>query len=383
MDSRSYIKLTGNLTNVTGTTGSTGTTNITLAQPLKTCYINIGAWDMAHPNRGHSTAIPSSIAINKIRSFDATIFSNGGDIYPFAFADWSPSGRIHANVASCCLDLERDDGGFFTQSAFYGSSVNRGRVAITYSNIKPPSGTTGIAANVLATSMNVNANVITNAGNDTICEYGVVYSQATSTPTISNGKVCTTGEITIGAPYNKSISGLADATTTYFRAYAKNSEEVGYGVVCSQLMPAAPPATDVNVCLNICNAYGQYADGYIDVLETLATGQYVTVQVTTMQTAENNGDSAGFRIYSASTVGGYFYEIYPISPNPQINYYCSNAYGVGCINIYKNSCICWCNAVQSGGGYNPLCSQFVINAIGGSVGIIPHTQYPYMNCVPV
>ena len=388
MDSRSYIKLTGNLTNITGgTTGGTCVINYAMAQPLKTSFVNLGPWDMDSPRRTCEVAIPSGIAFCKIRGIDAVIYSNGGDLYPFIFPSGGQmacdGGQMYASRTNNNICLVRNDNGFFTQSGFYGYIASRGRVAICYSNIKPPSGTTGVAANVFATSMNVNANLITDTGNDTLTEYGVVYSQATSNPTISACKVCTSGSIALNTPYSKSISGLADATTTYFRAYAKNCEEVGYGVVCSQLMPAAPPATDVTVCLNVVNSYGQNADGFIDVLDPLATGQYVTVQINTMQTAENNGDSAGFRVYSASTVGGYFYEIYPITPTPQINYYCSNANGSGYINIYKNSCICWCNAVQSGGGYNPLCSQVMIHAVGGSVGIIPHTSYPYINCVPV
>lgn len=390
MDSRSYIKLTGNLTNITGTTGTTGSTVINmLQQSMKTKTVNIGYWNMdasSQNNRVVSTGVPYS----KIRDFDAVIVSDENEQFKIHMA--SSNWEVAGYAKLCCtptnnavVEVVRNDAASsrFRSTAFNCDYKNRGWVVVTYSNIQPPSGTTGVAANVLPTTMNVNANVITNNGNDTLTEYGVVYSQSTSTPTISACKVCTTGAIAVGTPYNKTITGLADATTTYFRAYARNCEEVGYGSVCSQLMPAAPPATDVTVYLDIVNSYGQDANGFIHVNETLSTGQYVTVQLSTMQTAENNGDSAAFRVYSASTVGGYFTEIYPISPNPIINYYCASAYGNGSINIYKNSCICWCNAVQSGGGYNPLCSQFVISAIGGSVGIIPHTDYPYMNCVPV
>jgi hypothetical protein len=391
MDSRSYIKLTGNLTNITGSTGTTGGTVINmLQQPLKTCIVNIGYWNMNHGTggftRGKALPLPTSIATNKVRGVDAFICADsGGGFYPMVWAAGTNLNDVGGRVwidNSRNIQLERNDNGFFNASGFQGVG-NRGFATVLYSNIKPPSGTTGVAANVLPTTMNVNTNIVTNNGNDTLTEYGVVFSQITSTPTISACKVFTAGDIAIGTPYNKSISGLADNTVTYFRAYAKNCEEVGYGVVCSQLMPAAPPATDVTVCLNVVSEYGQDSNGFIEVLDPLATGQYVTVQLNTMQTAENNGDSAAFRVYSASTVGGYFYEIYPITPSPVINYYCSNANGSGYINIYKNSCVCWCNSVQSGGGYNPLCSRFMIHAVGGSVGIIPHTGSPYMECVPV
>lgn len=369
--SRSYIKLVGNLTTVmTGTTTGGSTTNINnLQQAQLIRYISIGAWDMAHPNRGHTTSIPSDIPTAKIRSFDALIRSNGGDLFPFSYPDWTPSGRMRLCCTARTIELERDDGAFFTQSGFYGSSVNRGCVSITYSNIKSPSGLTGTVSGLAASCLHVDNNVVTFDGNYNICEYGVAYSQVTSNPTISACKVCTAGNIGVGIPYSKPITGLQDNTLTYFRMYAKNCEETGYGVVKCCTTPALPPLTSVDITLNRCNDFGIETNGVISFDQPLATGQWVCLSINYNQTINNIGSCGRVCIFCKPNGNPYYTDI-TSSIDPS-NYMCTDntrycGFGGGQVYIGAGDSICYQNYSDGNSG---SCSSFCIHPYLSSVGL--------------
>lgn len=368
--SRSYIKLVGSLTTVMTGTTTGSTTNINnLQQAQLTKYVSLGNWNMQHPNRGCTIAIPNDIATSKIRKIDAIIFSNGGDIYPFEFPDWTPSGRMHVVRASHCIDLERNDGAFFTQSAFYGTSVKRGCVGITYSNIKSPSGLTGTVSGLAASCLHLDNNIVTFDGNNNICEYGVVWSQATSNPTISACKICTVGNIGVGIPYNKSISGLQDNTLTYFRMYAKNCEETGYGVVNSCTTPALAPITSVDITLDQQVNYGNQTCGVISLDQTLATGQWVCLSINYNQTTNIMGACGRVCIFCKPNGNPYFTDITPsIDPS---NCMCTDntrycGFGGGQVYIGAGDCICYQNFSDGNTG---SCSSFCIHPYLSSVGL--------------
>ena len=369
--SRSYIKLVGNLTKVmTGSTTGGSITNISnLQQAQLICYIPIGTWDMAHPNRGHTTPIPSSIPTAKIRKIDALICSNGGDLYPFEYPDWTPSGRMHVNSAAQTVELERNDGAFFTQSGFYGTSVNRGRVGITYSNIKSPSGLTGTVSGLAASCFHVDNNVVTFDGNYSICEYGVVWSQSTSNPTIAACKNCVVGNIGVGIPYSNPITGLQDNTLTYFRMYARNCEEIGYGAIKSCTTLPLAPLTSVDIVLNRVNDYGIQTNGYITLDQPLSTGQWVCLSINYNQTANVIGSCGRVCILCKPFGNPYFSDITTtIDPSHCMCTDNSRYCGVsgGQVYIGAGDCICYSNYSDGNSG---SCSDFCIHPYSSSMGL--------------
>jgi hypothetical protein len=399
MDSRSYIKLTGNLTNITGTTGGT-CVNLPIAEPFKTKIINIGYWNMdasSQDTRVVSTGVP----LAKIRNVDVMIRGDNCELVKIEknSGNWEIGGYLKV---CCCptnnvqVEIGRNDyaGAAFRTSNYNCDYWNRGWVTVLYSNIVSPSGITGIASNIQATCMSIDDNKVTFKGNDyTVCEYGVVYSQSTSNPTISNSKVCTLSDIAYNVPYSKIITGLNDSTMTYFRMYAKNSEEVGYGQVCCQMTLSAVTLTDVYIGLMECydNTTPQHKDGLItiknsvgDIVE-LGTGQCVEVSLDYHQLAQNSGDVACIQILKSCNGGGYYYE-YPFTPPPYTTYYSEggiNQYegsGTGSIMLRKGDCICWVNDISGTGYGGQLRSDFWIsNLVGTSITAHCDGSYTYVH----
>jgi hypothetical protein len=394
MDSRSYIKLTGNLTNITGTTGTTGTTYVPPILPLKTCYISLGSWDMS---AGHSAnvdrcvTIPSSIPRTKIRQVNAIIYTDAGptgDIYSFETvnSDWEVSGQIRVDSANNRIVLTRNHMGLFCQSGFNGYVPSRGKVGITYSNIQPPSGTTGAVQlpSLQPTNFWVAGNKVTNDGGSPICQFGVVWSTS-STPTLSNGTaVCINGVVGTNVPYNMYLSPLPDGADIYFRQYAKNCEETGYGNICCQHTPTASIPTDVYVGLMECysNTTPQHKDGLITISPALGTGQCVEVSLDFHQLAQNSGDVACIQIMKSCNGGPYYYE-YIFTPPAQTTYYGEggiNQYegnGTGTITLRKGDCACWIDDISGSGYGGQLRSDFYISNLVASPGTL--TAHPDSN----
>jgi hypothetical protein len=106
------------------------------------------------------------------------------------------------------------------QGTAYGNQV-------TFTTILPLSlatVTTTAASTITATTATLGGNV-TNDGNATVTERGIVYA-TTQNPTTSNTK------LTIGTGtgnFTSNVTGLTAGTTYYFRAYAINSQGTGYG----------------------------------------------------------------------------------------------------------------------------------------------------------
>jgi hypothetical protein len=115
-----------------------------------------------------------------------------------------------------------------SQGTTYGSQ----EVFVCSLTLSLPSVTTATATGVTSTGATLGGNV-TNDGNATVTERGVVYA-TTQTPTTSNTKVpLGTGT----GSFTTNITGLTSGTTYYVRAYAINSQGTTYGsqevFVCS------------------------------------------------------------------------------------------------------------------------------------------------------
>ncbi len=123
----------------------------------------------------------------------------------------------------------------------------------TLNNYYIPSVTTVSVSNLTNTSVDVTINVTADNGYG-IIERGVVYSATNSTPTASDSiKLVsgTTGSSTI------TIYGLTNNKTYYVRAYAKNSQGIGYGstLTCKTLsnsegVPSLSTSSVTNITAN-------------------------------------------------------------------------------------------------------------------------------------
>lgn len=105
----------------------------------------------------------------------------------------------------------------------------------------PPSGvTTGNATGITATSFNVTGSSVGWKGIVPIEEYGILYTQNPIWGTEANltyenaanfSKESILGDIGEDDLFNNVITSLMPGTLTYFRAFAKNSSGIGYGIV--------------------------------------------------------------------------------------------------------------------------------------------------------
>lgn len=93
----------------------------------------------------------------------------------------------------------------------------------TIDDIKLPTLTTSIVTNISISGC-TSGGIITSDGGAVILEKGVVYSTSAN-PTISNNKLISTG----ANNYSLDLSGLAQNTTYYIRAFATNSKGTNYG----------------------------------------------------------------------------------------------------------------------------------------------------------
>jgi hypothetical protein len=378
---RSYIKIVGNLSggSITGTTATT-TTNI---EQIRTKMVNIGGWNMNTNIR--TRVVSTDVLLCKVRGVTASIRSDSGEIFPLTYpnGNWELAGCLkvcNTPTINTTVEIGRNDGYFFDQSAFGNAINNRGWIAIQYSTITGATLTTGTVSALAGTSFNVDNNIVTNNGNAPICEYGVVYSQATSNPTISSCKVCTVGAIAVGTPYTKTISGLQDSTLTYFRAYARNCEEIGYGIIKSCTTAVLPLPTLVTINLNQINNFGIQTDGYVDISPSLGLGQYICMSVVYHQTVADFGCSQ-IRMYCRPNGNPFFSEITAVidpafcmcTDSVQ---FCRN--GGGQAYIGYGDCLCYINFSDGNTG---SCSDFSIHPFSSSIGLSVITGSCNVDCI--
>ena len=101
-----------------------------------------------------------------------------------------------------------------------------------------PTVTTSSATNITGTSATIGGNV-TSDGGLSVTERGIVYS-TTKDPTTSSNKI-TSGTGT--GSYSINLTGLADGTTYYVRAYAINNKGTAYGEEVSFKTTTVPTVT--------------------------------------------------------------------------------------------------------------------------------------------
>ncbi|MCR5820365.1 MAG: hypothetical protein K6F94_05395 [Bacteroidaceae bacterium] len=97
----------------------------------------------------------------------------------------------------------------------------------TYNSKDFPALITKSATNILESSVQLNASI--NSKNSQISQYGFVWSNTNSVPTIRDKTTFST--ILVGENLASNLSGLTGNTTYYYRAYAKHAKGVSYGAV--------------------------------------------------------------------------------------------------------------------------------------------------------
>lgn len=130
-----------------------------------------------------------------------------------------------------------------------------------------PCANTGYATCVTDTSMSITGNSVSDKGGLPIAEYGVLYTQVPSYGNSSClvyeaypakiGKKSCPSNIGTGDTYFTtascwSICCLSDNTTTYYRAFAKNSTGCGYGTIKTQATCSPPPPPTLQMTLIAC-----------------------------------------------------------------------------------------------------------------------------------
>jgi len=128
---------------------------------------------------------------------------------------------------------------------YYGNILSISTLPVPY---QEPRVTTGSAGAITLGSMRITGNTVDNKGIPaTITEYGVLYTQNSAFGTENNLRYACTGvskkaicndDIVIGNKYfcdsSHDLTPLLQNTTTYYRAFAKNGSNVGYGVICTE-----------------------------------------------------------------------------------------------------------------------------------------------------
>lgn len=106
--------------------------------PLLTKVVNIGGWDM-DVSSDTTKEVSLGVARNKIRSIVVVIQSNSYGLYTFA----APAGNDEvrqwwrvmteaAYASNARIKMYSENGGYFDQSAFNGTSINRGYITVWY-----------------------------------------------------------------------------------------------------------------------------------------------------------------------------------------------------------------------------------------------------------
>ncbi|MBC8156129.1 MAG: PKD domain-containing protein [Bacteroidetes bacterium] len=112
-------------------------------------------------------------------------------------------------------------------------------------NTVPPTVTTLGFLNPNVTTVTLRM-VLDNNGNGKISRYGICYSDREGEPTIVNSlTVGVAGDLAAGSPVSFTVGQLTAGTVYYFRGFATNNADTGYGSVGSVITSSPPSVTTV------------------------------------------------------------------------------------------------------------------------------------------
>lgn len=164
-----------------------------------------------------------------------------------------PSGTYTRNITSLSPSTAYQYRAYavINGTPYYGCTCSGSTIALpTYA----PTVNTGNAANIAPTTMRICGNSVSNSGGLLITEYGILFTQVSAYGNASclvydayPAKICKKSipaNIETGTLYftgtTCELTGLAQNTTTYFRAFAKNTTGVGNGTVKSAQTTVTP-----------------------------------------------------------------------------------------------------------------------------------------------
>jgi autotransporter-associated beta strand protein len=157
-------------------------------------------------------------------NFDATGWSKAGSTMSWTVF----AGGAAASVGTVTLNVTAATG---TSASEYTIAASGNNVVVTWTKATTaPVIGSPTAASIAPTSATLGGTV-TSDGNDTITEYGVVWSTSANPTTGSHagGGISTaSGAPTIDSAFTRSATGLTAGTTYHYRAYAKNGVDTSY-----------------------------------------------------------------------------------------------------------------------------------------------------------
>lgn len=200
-----------------------------------------------------------------------------------------------------------------------------------------PSGlSVGTASSITTTSALLGASV-TNAGGGTIVQRGIVLSASTSTPTISNGLIITSGSGT--GSFNVTASSLNSSTKYYYRAYATNEAGTSYSTVSnfSTATPTLPTGLSTSAAANVTGSTALIRGAISSDGGSAVTARgFVYSSSTSSPTISN-----GVRIQSGSGIGSFESTLSGLTRNTYyyVRSYATNGVGTsyGSVVYFKTS----------------------------------------------
>ncbi|NTW34133.1 MAG: hypothetical protein HGB12_16200 [Bacteroidetes bacterium] len=176
-------------------------------------------WSSAPSYDGTVISSVSSLPSGTTEGWREFVLRGDGATNSLNSLTWGSTAMLHIRFAA-------ESGA--TKSFWFYSKENantslRPYIQITY--VAPPPTVTTQAVSSIASTTATGNGTVTDNGGATITERGVVWNTSTG-PTTANNKAITSGNT--GA-YNASITGLTLGTLYYVKAYAINSNGIGYG----------------------------------------------------------------------------------------------------------------------------------------------------------
>lgn len=188
------------------------------------------------------TDVSASIDVDVIPGGDANI-SEKGVVYSTLPTPTTADNKVIAGTGSS--DFIAQITGLTETTTYYVRAYTINSQGVSYSietsfetaqPLSVPTITSGIIENVTSTTFELNNSEVVLDGTQTVTERGVVFSRINDSPSIEDEKVIA-GTAGLGV-YSVVATGLTPESEYFARAYAINSEGVGYGVVRTFSTPA-------------------------------------------------------------------------------------------------------------------------------------------------
>ena len=265
-------------------------------------------------------------------------YTLSGDNYPTTVPHLLPNTTY--SYYACMVDNS------YPMFPYYGQTCNVTTLPVA------PTVTTGYIYSATTTSYRMMGNEVDTNGGVSINEYGIVYSSINPDPICGvDVNVSCYGNISLNSGYTINLIDLEPNTSTYYRAFAKNSGGIGYGISCY--------VQSDEIGLNRTYFSDPFwSCGSVELNPTLTVGQCIDIQFMACQVAVNNGTPSTVRI-----------NLYCNDIDVCVPYLCTESLTVSetvtgrtnsptTIVMCYGDCIKYCNIIDSGN--SGTCSELCI-----------------------